>query len=242
MKDVKNHEKQKNEKANCPEQSHCLFLKKYSEIDRFRMMGYQKNYCDGPFPERCARLRLFKENRVEPPEDISPTGIDLAHDAKYNKRPVREKDMATRILIFGDDDNSRNLYSFFLRSKGYEVLNFPSPATCALVIEKKCSCPRNYVCADMILASMDMEGMTGLELFRCQKELGCHSLPQNKAILSTGLNAIQKKELAALGCKFLQQPFQLQDLLAWVSACEKNISPDRKLSSYKELLETAQAS
>lgn len=149
--------------------------------------------------------------------------------------------MTKRILIFGDHEETRNLYSFFLRSRGYEVLNFPSPATCSLVAEQKCTCPRDHVCADMILADMEMQGMTGLELIRCQKEMGCHAPPQNKAVISTGLTTTQQQEVLALGCKSLQMPFRLQDLSAWVTECEKNIPPERKLAPIKELLDTAQA-
>lgn len=149
--------------------------------------------------------------------------------------------MTKRILIFGNQAGIRKMYSFFLRSKGYEVLHFPSPATCALIVDQKCTCPRDHVCADIILADMDMQEITGLELIRCQKELGCHAAPQNKAVLSTGLTAIQKQEIMDLGCHSFLMPFRLQYLLAWVKECEKNIPPERQLAPYKDLLETVQA-
>jgi len=150
--------------------------------------------------------------------------------------------MAARILVFGDVEVTGNLYSLYLRSKGYEVLYFPSPATCALVTQQKCTCPRSHVCADVFLADMVMAGMTGLELIRHQREKGCHALPQHKAVLSTGLNYKQEQEIRALGCMSLCKPFRLMDLLAWVSACVKNIPPDRKLIPYNELFDTAQFS
>jgi CheY-like chemotaxis protein len=149
--------------------------------------------------------------------------------------------MTKRILIFGDHDETRNLFSFFLRSKGYEVLHFPDPASCALIVEKRCTCPRDHMCADFILADMEMQGMTGLELIRCQKEMGCHAPPQNKAVFSTGLTPNQQQEVRALGCKSLQMPFRLQSLLAWINECEANIPSGRKLVPYQALLKTAHA-
>lgn len=147
--------------------------------------------------------------------------------------------MKTRILIFGEHNETRNLYTFFLDSKGYEVLNFPRPATCATLQEGRCSCPRNHVCADIIIADMEMEGMTALELFRLQQERGCRALPRNKVVISTGLNGKEQQEIRELGCKSLHKPFRLSDLLAWIHECERHIRSDRQLAPYESLLEAA---
>lgn len=148
--------------------------------------------------------------------------------------------MRGRILFFGTIDMMDSLYSLYLRSNGYEVLHFSSPSSCALVVQQTCTCPRDHVCADMIVAEMDMEGMTGLELIRLQNERGCHAPPQNKAVLSMELTAKQKEEFRVLGCISLEKPFRLIDLVAWVSECEKNIPPDRKLVPSEILMATTQ--
>lgn len=142
----------------------------------------------------------------------------------------------TRVLVFGDPDEMGNLYSLFLRFKGYEVLHFRTAATCALYSRQHCTCPRDHVCADIVLADMEMEGMTGLELIRQQSERGCHTSTWNKALLSHGLTRKQEHEAQVLGCKLLRKPFRLMDLLAWVRACEKYIPPGRKLTPYTELM------
>jgi CheY-like chemotaxis protein len=147
--------------------------------------------------------------------------------------------MATRILFFGDHDMMANLYSLYLRSKGYEVLHFPLPSTCALVVQNRCTCPRDHVCSDLILADMEMKGMTGLELIRHQNERGCHLPPRNKAVLAMKFNAKQEQEIRELGCITLKKPFRLLDLVRWVSECEQNIPTDRKLTPHEELLEPA---
>lgn len=146
-----------------------------------------------------------------------------------------EQSTAPRILVFGDPEETGNLYSLFLRFKGYEVFNFPTPSTCALVSQKKCTCPRDQVCADIILVDMEMEDMTGLELIRQQSERGCHVLSWNKALLSNGLTPGQEYEAQLLGCKTMRKPFRLMDLLAWVRACVKYLPPDRKLTPFNEL-------
>jgi CheY-like chemotaxis protein len=144
--------------------------------------------------------------------------------------------MNTRILFFGDSDIMGNLYNLYLRSKGYEVLHFTSPRTCALVSNQSCTCSRKHACADIILTEMDLEGMTGLDLIRQQKERGCNAPPRNKAVLSTGLNKKQEQDFRDIGCISLKKPFRLIDLIAWVNECEKNIPPDRKLVPREELI------
>jgi len=51
----------------------------------------------------------------------------------------------------------------FLRARGYEVLDFPSPMTSTLLTEQKCVCSRERACADLVINDMKMLGMTGLE-------------------------------------------------------------------------------
>ena len=149
--------------------------------------------------------------------------------------------MQARVLLFEDDESTRNLVGMYLRVKGYEVLDFVSPVTCALVSEKKCECPRNHACADMVITDMNMPGMTGLQLIRYQIEKGCHAPPQNKAVISAALTREQEQEFCALGCRCLRKPFKLPDLLNWVRSCEENIPADRELEPVEVLLKAAVA-
>lgn len=151
----------------------------------------------------------------------------------------QEVPLPTRILFFGDHEEIGNLYSLFLRTKGYEVLHFPSPVTCALINKQKCTCPRDYACADILIADMDMEAMTGLELIRHQNEKECRVLSEHRAVISKVFTFEQEHEAAALGCKTLLKPFRLMAMMEWVKKCEMNIPPARKLTPHNELLETA---
>jgi CheY-like chemotaxis protein len=145
---------------------------------------------------------------------------------------------STRILVFGDHEELGNLCTLYLLSKGYEVFHFPSPTTCALIAGQKCTCPRDHVCADILIAEMEMEGMTGLDLIRHQKDRGCRALPENKAVIATAFSRKQEGEAASLGCKTLLKPFRLLDMMEWVSRCEMNLDPERKLVAKEELFET----
>jgi len=181
------------------------------------------------------------DNQPEVPEELSFADNDLIHEITLNGQSSQEIAMTTRILVFGDHEEIGNLYSLFLRSKGYEVFHFPSPATCALIAQQKCTCSREHVCADILIAEMDMEGMTGLDLIRHQRERGCRTLPEHKAVLSTRFTNRQEYEARALGCKALRKPFRLLDMMEWVRKCEESIPPDRKLTPPNELLETTKA-
>lgn len=140
-----------------------------------------------------------------------------------------------RILIFEDDDNTRELLDTFLVSKGYEVLSFSSPITCALATLNKCKCPLEHACADAIITDMNMPGMSGLELVRFQRERACHAPPQNKAVISAALTLAQEQEFRTLGCRCFRKPFKLDDLLDWVRSCEVNIPEGRELEPIEEL-------
>lgn len=142
----------------------------------------------------------------------------------------------TRIILLGDQEEISGLYYLYLRSKGYDVFHFLSPITCALLIEQICTCPRDHVCADIIITQMDMETMSGLDLLRYQSEKGCHALAQNKAIIAAKLTEVHVKEAGSLGCKMFQKPFRLVDLMTWIQDCEKRIPVKRKLTPLDELI------
>jgi CheY-like chemotaxis protein len=146
--------------------------------------------------------------------------------------------MKLRILVFEDDFTIRKPICNFLRAKGHEVLDFPSPLTCALVADKRCACPREHACANLVITDMNMPGMTGLELIRMLADKGCHAPPQNKIVISSALTAGQIAEFRALGCHFLPKPFQLQELWKAVQVCEQTVAPDRQLAPLEDLWKT----
>ena len=146
--------------------------------------------------------------------------------------------MKIRILLFEDEHAIRRPLCVFLRARGYEVLDFPSPMTCTLVSEKKCTCSRDRACTDLVITDMKMPGMTGLELIRMMAEKGCHASTQDKIVISSAITPEQAVEFRTLGCHYLPKPFQMEELLSLIRVCEKNIPRDRKLVPVEELWET----
>ena len=146
--------------------------------------------------------------------------------------------MKIRILLFEDEHAIRRPLCVFLRARGYEVLDFPSPMTCSLVTEKKCTCSRDRACADLVITDMKMPGMTGLELIRMMAEKGCQASTQDKIVISSTITPEQAVEFRTLGCHYLPKPFQMEELLSLIRVCEKNIPRDRKLVPVEELWET----
>ena len=146
--------------------------------------------------------------------------------------------MRIRILLFEDEHAVRRPLSNFLRSKGHEVLEFPSPLSCTLMADKQCDCTRDHACADMMITDMKMPEMTGLELIRMMKERSCHTPPKNKVVITSSLTPEQSMEIQNLGCHFLPKPFHFEDIFSLVEDCEKNVPPDRKLASVEEIWDT----
>lgn len=200
---------------------------------RFRFGWRKDRKKQGQSDEALSDETQSNEPEHLPHDDNAPNMIIV------NGRTAQEVTMTTRIIFLGDKEDVGNLYSLFLRSKGYEVHHFPSPSTCALITQKLCTCPRDHLCADIIIAELDMDGMSGLELFRHQTEKGCHALLRNKAIISSKFTNRQEYEARALGCKILRKPFRLLDIMAWIQECEKNIPADRKLTPLQVLVEVA---
>jgi DNA-binding response OmpR family regulator len=146
--------------------------------------------------------------------------------------------MKRRILFFEDEHEIRRPLSNFLRSRGFEVMEFPSPLSCALVANKECTCPREHACADMVITDMQSPGMAGLELVRLMAENGCRIATRNKIIISSSISAEQAIESRTLGCHSLSKPFRFEDMLCLVEVCEEGISPDRILAPVEELWKT----
>ncbi len=143
--------------------------------------------------------------------------------------------MQPRSIIFEDDSELRRLLCTVLRGHGHEVLDFASPLACALVAEQRCLCPRGNACADIMLTDMRMPGMTGLELLRLQRKLGCKAPPQNKAVISAQLSQEQQDEIRLLGCHAIAKPFHIQTLLKWIEGCEARIGESRILTGREEI-------
>jgi CheY-like chemotaxis protein len=123
-------------------------------------------------------------------------------------RPLATDSAAPSILIADDDASNREVLSYYLRRKGYDVHAVADgELAIAAVAERRFA---------LVLLDVVMPGLDGLEaLRRIRLTYGAKELP---VILFTGLDAPEAFDTAGdLGANaWLAKPYQLADLLAAV--------------------------
>ncbi|NIQ37016.1 MAG: response regulator [Proteobacteria bacterium] len=136
--------------------------------------------------------------------------------------------MKVRAFVFEDNDTLRSMMSSVLEGRGYEVMSFPDPGFCPMVLNRECPCPHKHACADIIITDINMPSMTGLEFLENRRQNGCKV--KNRAVMSGRWSEEELDKARKLGCKIFEKPFSFADLGRWLEECEKRLDPKRKLS------------
>lgn len=113
------------------------------------------------------------------------------------------REQTPKVLVIDDEQGWRDLFSFELPSKGYEVTTAAS-GTDAIEKAKK----ENF---DLIITDIKMPGMDGVETFIAIRKIQ----PEVKVILMTG-HAVEDRVQVGLSAKAstcLRKPFELDTLL-----------------------------
>lgn len=126
-----------------------------------------------------------------------------------------------KVIIFEDDPVILNRFRSLFVFNGHSVLSYSDPATCPLFRGSECNCQKDSPCADVIVAEMDMRGLTGLEFFQRQRDRGCRALDRNKLLLGSDLTAEQQAAINKLGCRFIKKPFDAYEVAKWLEECAK---------------------
>ncbi len=92
--------------------------------------------------------------------------------------------MRPRIIVFEDDEASRNLLTLVLERRGYEVISSPDPTLCPIYSNLGESCPHEDACGDFLLTDNRMPRMTGIDFVEVQSQRGCKGIVKNKAVIS----------------------------------------------------------
>jgi len=138
--------------------------------------------------------------------------------------------MKLRAFVFEDNDALRDITSFILEGREYEVLSYSEPLLCPAYLDLECPCPAGSACGDIFITDNVMPNMTGLEFIENQMRHGCKAIAKNKAVISGAWTDAELERAKRLGCKTFEKPFKTSELLSWLDECEKRIDPNRKLS------------
>jgi CheY-like chemotaxis protein len=137
--------------------------------------------------------------------------------------------MALRVVIFEDEQVTRETLSRLISSRGHEVHSFPDPSCCQLYSGATCNCTEREACADILITDNQMPVMTGLQFIRRQYERGCRGIVNNKAIVTGCLSSEELEQSRQLGCKVFSKPLNWREMQQWLEECEKLVRPSRRL-------------
>lgn len=143
--------------------------------------------------------------------------------------------MVYRVVVFDDDESCRKLLELVLSRRGFEVVSLPDPRACPLYMDEECNCPQEQACGDFLITDNRMPRMSGLDFIERQQHRGCKGIVGNKLVVSGTWTADELRRAEALGCKVLQKPFSLNQLLAWLEARKPLIPVGRKLTDLADL-------
>ncbi len=121
--------------------------------------------------------------------------------------------MKSRVLVFDDDNNLRNLIVEILEEIGYEVLSFQNPSK----IGKKLQLEYSKT-DDIVITDIEMPIMNGIEFIK--KLIKVNFKTENIAIMSGNWTESSLDFANHFGIKILKKPFSLNDLMFWCKKCE----------------------
>ncbi len=118
-----------------------------------------------------------------------------------------------KILIVDDDEETRNVMSYWFKQRGYNV-DSSSNGKDALEHIKGDS-------YSMAFVDLRMPGMSGFELVERLRENRCKV--SKLALMSGSWTPEQRRQADDLGCAVFVKPFQLSEILHWLQRCESEI-------------------
>jgi CheY-like chemotaxis protein len=117
------------------------------------------------------------------------------------------------VLLLEDDTTIRETIVQILRSRGYDVYSYSTPAVCPLQESRECRCGEKQTCVDIILSDLEMPIMSGLDFIEGQRKKRCKC---TSIALMSG-NITEEAQSRA------------DELFNWLLEVEKDIDEDREL-------------
>jgi len=127
--------------------------------------------------------------------------------------------MKTNVVVVDRDPIILNLFQDFLTKKGYDTLLLREPTFCEMYGDPFRVCGGGC-CADILI--MEHRVVT-IELLQKQAVDGCRMDRRNKAMLSLFPVSKKANENSWLGCEWIEKPFRLGLITAWLEKCETRL-------------------
>ena len=125
-----------------------------------------------------------------------------------------------RAIIFDDNSDLLSLLKDYFTHRGYEVVTDQDPVVCP-ECENNANCRNLKPCADIFITDFNMPKMNGIERLKEQSQRGCKIPARSKALISADIDDNKLKSIDELGSAFLEKPFSLKTLSAWLDEREQ---------------------
>ena len=137
--------------------------------------------------------------------------------------------MKYRSILCEDNEGIREILNYVLQKRGHEVFSFEDAGDCPLYSLTECKCNNNLSpCSDIIISDVAMPKVSGLEFVENLKKKGCKI--EHIALVSGYWTEKSISKAKNIGCTVFHKPDFFEELIVWVTTCEKAIDPQRVLS------------
>jgi DNA-binding response OmpR family regulator len=130
-----------------------------------------------------------------------------------------------RILIFEDNRSLLSTLKYVLSKRGYEVSAFSDPEMCQAFDSIDLTCPADVACADVIISDVNMPTKSGIDLIKERQQKGCQI--KYRALMSADWTDSDLKSARELGCYIFHKPFDLNEMLQWLTDCCNKLNRER---------------
>lgn len=121
---------------------------------------------------------------------------------------------AMKAFILDDDPVVQRLLATVLRSEGYAVSTFSSPAECSIFTDRGCPCALKGECPDVIITDRDMPAFSGVDFLAKLKRMHC--LCKNIAMISGSCREGDMLRAVPEGVRVFAKPFSVDRVSSWL--------------------------
>jgi CheY-like chemotaxis protein len=136
--------------------------------------------------------------------------------------------MKYRTILCEDNESISKVLNLIFQERGHEVFSYEDAGDSPLSFCTECKCNQIHPCADMLISDILMPKVNGLEFVENLKKIGCKI--KNIALVSGYWTEEDISRAVKIGCTVIHKPSPPEEILNWITFCEKYIDPQRVLS------------